>query len=477
MTPATRDDPAVIEQALKVFSEARATMACFRVPGVAKSATLFFTTLLLRLEPVPTWDTETFATDGRRLLFNPETLLRLPKDQLFGVFAHEVYHVAMAHHARRQGRDLGAWNVACDLAINPVIVQSGFRLPPGMLLPGYGPHADMPGGLSAEEYYDRIMRRNQQDEEQSQEQEQDADGGDQQEEGPDERQGDTGDEGPEDEEPRQGEGEGQEGEGEGTGEGEAEGGPSDVPGGRGDQAMPDPGKCGGVIDPPDPSPAAAKQEEARSQVAVAQAAQAAKSMGDMPAWLERLVEQALQPKEDWREVLREFVSRHARQDHSWSKPNRRYAQQGVVLPSLQGDELGDVIVTVDCSGSISQRDLDVFAGELQGILEVFDCSLVVLYHDIPVTHVQKWAPGDGPIKLKPHGGGGTSHRPVFEWIAQRGDVEAPDAPCVICFTDLETNFPDRAPALPVLWAVYGEENPYYRRPKPPFGRVVEIKGG
>jgi len=227
-----------------------------------------------------------------------------------------------------------------------------------------------------------------------------------------------------------------------------------------------------VIDPPGRSPAELAGEEARGQVALAQALQAARSMGELPAWLERLAEQALRPREDWRETLREFVSRHARQEHSWSRPNRRFAQQGVYLPSLRGEELGDVIVTVDCSGSIGQAELDVFAGELQGVLDAYECSLLVLYHDVPVTRVQKWAPGDGPLRLRPCGGGGTSHVPVFEWIAGLGQVEAPDAPCVLCFTDLATRFPDRAPALPVLWCVVSDKNGYM---KPPFGRVVEIK--
>jgi predicted metal-dependent peptidase len=442
-------------------------MACFRVPGVGKPATLFFTTLLLRLAPAADWSVPTFATDGRKLFFNPDAALRLSRDELFGVLTHEVYHVAMAHHARKGARDLSIYNVACDLAINPVILAAGFALPAGALEPGKGDYQSLPPGLSAEAYYDLLTRPGQGGE----------GGDDEREAAPRQGRGEDDDPvaGGEDDAPP-----GQEEEGEGEGGGAEDGAPpGEEAGGGADDAAPppreapDPGGCGGVIEPPRSTPAELKGEEARSQVALAQAYQAAKSMGSVPAWLERLVEAALQPREGWRETLREFVSRHARQEHSWSRPNRRFAQQGVHLPSLQGEGLGDVIVTVDCSGSISQRELDVFAGEIQGILETYECSLLVLYHDVPVTSVQKWAPGDGPLKLRPRGGGGTSHVPVFEWIAGKAAVEAPDAPCVVCFTDMETTFPDKAPALPVLWCAYGHSR-YFQ--KPPFGRVVEIRG-
>lgn len=213
------------------------------------------------------------------------------------------------------------------------------------------------------------------------------------------------------------------------------------------------------------------EKEGKAKVAIVQAATVAKSQGNVPGWMERLVELMLEPKADWRQVLREFVTRQARNEHSYQRPNRRYMQQGVILPSLRGEDLGDVIVTVDCSGSIGQRELDTFAGELQGIVDTYQCKVTILYHDVPVTHVQHWEPSDGPLKLTPHGGGGTSHCPVFRYIEER--LTDDDAPCVVCFTDLYTDFPETAPRLPVLWAVYANSDP---NPHVPFGQVVKIEG-
>lgn len=69
------------------------------------------------------------------------------------VIAHELLHVGLRHHARRQGRDGFLWNVACDYVINGWLVEMGVgTMPPGCLL-------DIDLALeteSAEAVYDRI---------------------------------------------------------------------------------------------------------------------------------------------------------------------------------------------------------------------------------------------------------------------------------------------------------------------------------
>jgi predicted metal-dependent peptidase len=200
-------------------------------------------------------------------------------------------------------------------------------------------------------------------------------------------------------------------------------------------------------------------------VAVAQAQQVAQQRGQLPAGLARLVEEMLQPRVDWRDVLREFLSRHARNDYSWSPPNRRFVHQGLYLPGLRSEELGDIVLAVDTSGSIGPGELARFAAEAEGILESFDCTLTILYHDTEVQRVQHWTSNDGPLVLEPVGGGGTSHCCVFDWIEGEGMQTA----CVVCLTDLYTEFPDLMPAVPVLWAVVGG-NPS----QPPFGFRADV---
>jgi predicted metal-dependent peptidase len=201
-------------------------------------------------------------------------------------------------------------------------------------------------------------------------------------------------------------------------------------------------------------------------VAVAQAQQVARARGELPEGLARLVEQVLRPKVYWKEVLREFISRHARNDYSWFPPNRRFVHRGLYLPGLRSEELGDLVIAVDTSGSIGGAMLARFAAELQGMLEAFDATLTVLYHDARVQHVQTWRSSDGPLVLEPRGGGGTDHAPVFEWV-ERNNLQ-PAA--LVCLTDLHTHFPARAPGYPTLWCAVN--NP---QPRAPFGQVLPVE--
>jgi predicted metal-dependent peptidase len=392
------------------------------------AAHVFFATLALRLNPQSDPRIETAATDGKRLLYNPAWLAALSLEEAEGVVCHEVLHNALCHHARRQGRDQERWNRACDLAVNPTILESGLRLPHSRLLPGEGQYAHLPPGQSAEVYYNLLQGQGQRSK--GDEQAPEGGGG-----GPD----DAG-------------GPGQVVNGEGEGEG---------------QPAPDPGGCGGVLDPGDGSQAALRQSEAEWAVAAAQAQQTAKGRGELPGGIDRLIEALLRPKVSWKEVLREFVSRHARNDYSWAAPNRRFLHQGLYLPGLRSEELGDIVLAIDTSGSIGQRELAEFAGEAQGILDAYDCSLTILFHDSAVRHVQRWEPSDGPLILEPKGGGGTSHECVFEWI----EAEGVSPTCLVCLTDLHTVFPNRGPDYPTLWVVSGGNET-----QPPFGERVTVNG-
>jgi predicted metal-dependent peptidase len=402
-----RDDPFTVieqaanrqvaeEQASRALGTARAKLILGRD---AKSA--FFATLALRLKPEPAWDIDTLATDGRVLQYHPPFVTGLSPDELVGVLAHEVMHNALAHPARRGDRDHEKWNIACDLAINPILIQAGIVLPPSRLMPGEGSYSSLEAGKSADEYYAVLP------------------------------------------------------------------GPESTP--EGDQESPetsgDPGGCGRVFDPGQGDPAEARQVEADWQVAVAQAQQAAASRGPMPGGLGRSVERVLHPPADWRAVLREFVSSQAKNDYSWARPNRRFIAQGLYLPGLHSEELGDVVLAIDTSGSIDERLLGLFASETNAVLNSFDCAVTVLYHDTEVQKIQSWRSSDGPLVLEPVGGGGTSHTCVFDWLINSGM----DPACIICLTDLDTEFPCHIPATPVLWAVAG-----LATSAPPFGQVVAL---
>ena len=84
----------------------------------------FFATLALRLSLAADDACETMSTDGVSLRYSPAFVTGLSPDELLGVLAHEVLHNALAHPFRRGDRDSSRWNVACDLAANPLLLAA-----------------------------------------------------------------------------------------------------------------------------------------------------------------------------------------------------------------------------------------------------------------------------------------------------------------------------------------------------------------
>lgn len=371
-----------------------------------RGALIFFGALGMRLDVRADWEIDTAATDGRELVYNPAFWLSLSFEQQVAIVAHEVLHCALGHFKRMQGRDLWLWNCATDLCLNQMVIESGLRLPDWALLPGRSPYEAFPSGLSSEEYYELLEKQAQ------------GDGG-------------------------KGDDEGREG-------------------GTGRKGKADPGGCGGVR--PLPREAAEDECTAKWDQAVAEAHEVAtRKAGSVSTSLERLVTSTKRANVDWRSVLREFLCRYARNDYSFSRPNRRYLSQGFYLPGLRSEELGEVCICVDTSGSIRGPQLAAFAAELEAILGTYDCSLRILYHDVVVCHEQRWASSDGPFTLEPRGGGGTSHVDVLA----KADDEFPTA--ILALTDFVTILPSSPPTAPLLWCII--DNPNAR---PPWGRHVHI---
>lgn len=208
--------------------------------------------------------------------------------------------------------------------------------------------------------------------------------------------------------------------------------------------------------------------EAEWKRACKTAAEAAKSMGKLPATLERFVDKLLNPQVPWQEKLRTHVSRNiAREATTWGKLNRRrLITQNVVMPGYHGFSAGQVGVVVDTSGSIGERELTVFLSELQSILDVSKPErCVVLSCDAKVHDVTELQTGDNLADVKPPltGGGGTDFRPAFDWFADNGWEPS----CVVFFTDMYGSFPAEQPPYPVLWCATSDQ-------PAPWGELIRV---
>lgn len=226
------------------------------------------------------------------------------------------------------------------------------------------------------------------------------------------------------------------------------------------------GQPGGPLDDcedADGSPAEQEQQQAEWKVRVAQAAQSAKMMGKLSANMQRLVETVLQPRVDWREVMQRFLVKARTDERSFARFNRRFIAQGMYLPSISGDRMGEVCFAVDCSGSIDQQTIDQFAAEIRRVKEdLMPERIHVLYFDSAVSHVECYDPHD-ELNIRPHGGGGTDFAPVFTKIQELGINPV----AIVFLTDLCCYSFGQQPDVPVLWVTT-------ERGKAPFGEVVEM---
>ena len=111
----------------------------------------FFGTLLCRLPLKERNDIPTMATDGKFIYYNSEWTDNLSLDDTKFILLHEVCHCAFFHHTRRGYRDPKIWNFAGDYAINPILVNSGLKMPSSGL---YDKKYD---GWLAEKIYDEIV--------------------------------------------------------------------------------------------------------------------------------------------------------------------------------------------------------------------------------------------------------------------------------------------------------------------------------
>jgi len=189
--------------------------------------------------------------------------------------------------------------------------------------------------------------------------------------------------------------------------------------------------------------------------------------------LDRDLMDLLEPKVDWREVLREFVKAtcHAKDTSSWRRVNRRFLSTGTYLPSMIGEKVGHLVIAIDTSGSVGQRELSEFLGEVKGIAEEVKPSQVdLIYWDSEVAAHEEYTEGmvgDIVSSTKPRGGGGTSPSCISAYLKDKRI----EPECVIILTDgYVGNDWGGEWTAPVLWAIVGGNDDVA-----PNGKTIHIK--
>ena len=200
--------------------------------------------------------------------------------------------------------------------------------------------------------------------------------------------------------------------------------------------------------------------------------QGALAAGKLGSGGDRMFDEFLQTKIDWREVLREFISTTCQgNDYStWRRPNRRFVSSGYYMPSGVSEQVGELVIAIDTSGSIGGRELSKFLGEVKGICDQVKPDVVrLLYWDTEVCADEKYTGTEVENIMgstKPKGGGGTTVECVPAYMAQHG--VKPQAVVVLTDGYLGGSWGQRA--CPVLWCIVGNANA-----RPDVGKYVHVE--
>ena len=178
-------------------------------------------------------------------------------------------------------------------------------------------------------------------------------------------------------------------------------------------------------------------------------------------------------KTDWRQLLHDFIQ-HDIYDYSFLPPDRRFTDADFYLPAYNVDEdqgsANDIWVCVDTSGSISDRQLTESMQEIQNAILQAGLTGSISFFDADITEPVPFSTEEEIRKLTPVGGGGTSFRPIFEYLQEKFQPDLPKA--ILVFTDGHVNsWPEEKEALgvPVLWLICKGGST-----SAPWGRTAEI---
>ncbi len=312
----------------------------------------YFGMLASRLKHEPSEEILSYASNGKRFIYNTEFIERRSVEEVMFILTNAVMHHVLSHQQRRLNRRGRLWQLATDYAINALLAKNGMKIPQGA---NYNAEY---AGMYAEEIYEALKN--------------DRNG----------VQIDTfGDESAGDAAPMMKE----------CAEEHLFGSVENI---------------GADLD---------AQCESQWQFAATISQEAAQRKGAMPTGMERLGKKVKASDVDWRFELYNAINRHMRNNYAFMPPNKKHIYRGIALPSLASDTLS-LCVAVDTSGSIDEALLGAFMGEFKSIMDNFPSVKIELIIADAKVHNHYTFVGGEKLDFKLKGGGGTDYRPTFEYI-------------------------------------------------------------
>ena len=198
--------------------------------------------------------------------------------------------------------------------------------------------------------------------------------------------------------------------------------------------------------------------------------QAARQAGKMPGALGRMIDQILNPKLNWRELLAQQIQSVIKSDYTFNRCSRKGMDSGIWLPAMDFDETIDITIAFDMSGSIGQQPANEMISETMAIMSQYtNFKITVMCFDTQVYNVQTFGEHDMDdfSEYEVVGGGGTDFDCVYNYMKEEG-IEPKK---LVMFTDGypwdswgDANYCD------TLFIIHGSDAG--RHPIAPFGITV-----
>jgi predicted metal-dependent peptidase len=356
-------------------------------------------------------NTDSVGVDNKgNLRYNKKWIDSLTDNQLKGVFSHEVLHLVFEHLIRGRKKEHEVYNIAGDLVINDILINNDFDLPTGLI--PYNHSFKINGDFTiedldkknADEVYNELIQQMPQDKKK-------------------EMSNEGFDEHIYQEDDKKGNG----------------------------------------------NPKEEIENQKKWKKIFTEASIYCKQQGTIPLGIERLIDIVLNEKISWKNLLYKYITRELPYDYTYNYPSKKSRTTGIYMPSVLRENI-NIAVAIDTSGSIGQEELSEFLAEIVNIAKSFNnINMKVIVCDSEIKDVYEVRNGsiETILNLRIRGGGGTDHRPVYDYILEN----LPNTKFVINFTDGYTSFPEHE-SVRTIWVLNKNS---IEEERIPFGEVIKIE--
>lgn len=186
--------------------------------------------------------------------------------------------------------------------------------------------------------------------------------------------------------------------------------------------------------------------------------------GSIPGDIQIYLDKLLKPKLPWKIILRRFIQAFAKDDYTFTRPNRRFFPKHI-LPGLKSEKLIDLAIAVDTSGSVSDEEFKRFVTETSGILKMMQPDeMTLIQFDTKLKSIDTIKNLRDLTQVTFTGRGGTKIGPVLDWAKENKPQ------LLLVFSDGEFHWPGDTLKSPTLWMIHNNKGF-----QAPFGQVIHYE--